>query len=320
MIPLSLISLGRSVHHSVVQASCVHAAVIDIITILFIIDERIAFGKSCAINLKEEVIVITGGANGLGLILAQMLGMKGASVAVLDVQEPAESEVKGVTFFKCDIADSKQIEAVERQIRKTLGPATTLINNAGVLKANSIFDMTEAELDASYRVNTLSHFQAIKAFLPNMLSEGHGSIVTISSVLGRLGCSNLSAYTSTKAALLAMHASLRADLQISARTNAAAKNIQTVLVTPGQLNTSMFGDVVTPSNFLAPLVEPVELAREIVKYIEEGRSGEISMPLYTRFIPWLDVLPAGIRELVRRASGMDNAMSVMVEKRKPRSK
>lgn len=69
----------------------------------------------------------------------------------------------------------------------------------------------------------------------------------------------------------------------------------------------MFASVQTPSNFFAPIVEPVELAKEIVRYIKEGRSGEISMPLYARYMDWLSVVPYGVRELMRRVSGMDAA-------------
>lgn len=141
-----------------------------------------------------------------------------------------------------------------------------------------------------------------------MLKEGRGSIVTVASVLGHLGCANLAAYSSTKAALHAMHASLRADLRDLAATNPAAANVKTVLVAPGQLNTRMFGSVRTPSTIAAPVVEPIHLAREIIRYIDDGRSGEIETPLYAKYVGWLRVVPPGVRELARWASGMDRAM------------
>jgi short-subunit dehydrogenase len=113
-------------------------------------------------------------------------------------------------------------------------------------------------------------------------------------------------YTAAKAGLIAFHASLKAELDRS--THPGAENIKTVLVTPGQLGTSLFGGLKTPSTFLAPVVEPVELAKEIVKAVDSGWSGEVSLPLYTRLAPLLPALPSGIWTVGRALSGMDGAM------------
>jgi hypothetical protein len=70
----------------------------------------------------------------------------------------------------------------------------------------------------------------------------------------------------------------------------------------------MFGGMKTPSTFLAPVVEPVELAKEIVKIVDSGWSGEVSLPIYTRLVPMLAALPAGLWTIGRAFSGMDGAM------------
>jgi NAD(P)-dependent dehydrogenase (short-subunit alcohol dehydrogenase family) len=163
-------------------------------------------------------------------------------------------------------------------------------------------------VEKTFRVNTLSHFNTIRTFLPGMLtSEDGGTIVTVASVLGKLGASHLSDYTASKAALIAMHASFRAELSSPTAPDGAG-NIRTILVTPGQLSTKLFEGVQTPSSFFGPVVEPVELAREIVRMVDTGQSGEISLPLYARYIDWLHVLPAGLARVVRGLSGMDRAM------------
>jgi short-subunit dehydrogenase len=150
-----------------------------------------------------------------------------------------------------------------------------------------------------------------------MLKEGRGTIVTISSVLGHLGAANLSAYTASKAALLALHQSLRAELA----QNPDAKDIKTILVTPGQMGTQMFAGLKTPSNFLAPIVTPAEIAKEIISMIEKGDSGEVALPLYSKYIQILGVLPFGVQHLVRRWSGMDKAVGLMKEaKQDPKEK
>jgi len=159
-------------------------------------------------------------------------------------------------------------------------------------------------------VNLLSHFHTIRTFLPGMLeSELGGTIVTIASVLGKIGASHLSDYCAAKAGLIAMHASLRAELTSSSKSRlSGAENIRTILVTPGQLSTSLFSKLITPNPFLAPVVEPVELAREIVRMIDAGESGQISMPLYARWIEWMHVLPAGLQRVALWLSGADRAM------------
>lgn len=138
-----------------------------------------------------------------------------------------------------------------------------------------------------------------------MLASDRGTIVTISSVLAHLGAANLSDYTASKAALLALHSSLRAELA----RNPQAQNIRTILCTPGQLSTPMFARVRTPSSFFAPVVAPVDVAKEIIKMVDRGESGEIAVPLYARWIGWLSVLPVGVQSIVRAWSGVDAAMA-----------
>ena len=171
-----------------------------------------------------------------------------------------------------------------------------------------MLSLSASDVQRNFNVNVLSHFYTIRAFLPGMLaSETGGTIITVSSVLGKLGASHLSDYTAAKAGLIAMHASLRAELASPSAPEGAA-NVRTILVTPGQLSTSLFAGVQTPSSFLGPVVEPVELAREIVRMIDAGESGEISMPLYARWVDWLGVLLAGLQKIVRSIAGVDRAM------------
>lgn len=68
------------------------------------------------VDLSEEVIVITGGASGLGLLIAEVYGMRGATVAVLDVNEMENTEARGVTYYKCDVGDKEQVVKVAAEI------------------------------------------------------------------------------------------------------------------------------------------------------------------------------------------------------------
>lgn len=136
-----------------------------------------------------------------------------------------------------------------------------------------------------------------------MLRTGRGTIVTISSVIGRLGAAQLSDYAAAKAGLIALHHSLTAEL----RNN---PEIKTVLVTPGQLTTPLFAgvDVGRIRGFFGPTIEPVDVAKEIIKAVDGGSSCELAMPLYARWIDWMNVVPVGAHRIARWMSGIDGAM------------
>lgn len=194
-----------------------------------------------------------------------------------------------------------------------LGRPTILINNAGIVTNSSLLSLTPSQLSLNFTINLLSHFHTLHAFLPSMLQRPTGGhIVTVASVLGKLGTAQLADYTAAKAGLIAMHASLRAELACSLDPKYAGpgrRSIKTTLVTPGQLSTPLFAGVQTPSNFFGPVVEPVELARAVVQAIERGESGEISLPLYAKWIGVLGVLPYSLQRLARWLSGADRAMA-----------
>ncbi|KAF1957009.1 NAD(P)-binding protein [Byssothecium circinans] len=282
------------------------AMAMSAIGIFGVFSDRIAFGRPREVDLAEEVIVITGGVEGLGGLLAETYGMRNANVAVLDKKkvDQDEQEEKGVLYYECDVSDPKQVEAVAAEIVEDLGPPTILINNAGIVHTKSILDSTAEDVEQTFRTNTLSHFTTLRTFLPHMLRERRGTIVTVSSVTGHLGPANLSSYAASKAALLSLHYSLRAEL---AQTP-DAEDIKTILVTLGQMGTKMFADVKTPSHFLAPVVSPAEIAKDILKLIEKGESGEIAIPLYSRYIQVFGALPVGVQTLIRRWSGIDKAI------------
>ncbi|USW53589.1 Putative short-chain dehydrogenase/reductase SDR, NAD(P)-binding domain superfamily [Septoria linicola] len=312
LIPLCLRSLQAPYESTEFIASCGYAGVVTLFWILSVINKRFAYGLPRTIDWDDEVVVITGGANGLGKIIAQTYGMRGASVAVLDIVEPEkESEgLAGVKYYHCDIGNADAVAKAAAAIQEDLNTPTILINNAGIVNGKAIWDLTEKDVQRNMNVNLISHFNTIRTFLPGMLaSDTGGTIVTVASVLGKLGAGNLSDYCAAKAGLIAMHTSLRSDLS-SLSAPEGARDIRTVLVTPGQLSTQLFADLETPSNFFGPVVETVELAKAIVQKIDAGESGEVSLPFYTRWIEWNHVLPATAQKVLRLISGIDRAMGM----------
>ncbi|PNS14996.1 hypothetical protein CAC42_2225 [Sphaceloma murrayae] len=278
-----------------------------VIYFLGLLDKRIAWGSPRELDWDEEVVVITGGSSGLGRVLADIYAMRGVSVAVLDVRpyyEKATEQADGaVHFYNVDVGDENAIQEVGARIEKDLGPPTILVNNAGIVNGKTLLEVDSAALERNFRVNLLSHFHTIRAFLPAMMQRKAGTIVTVASVLGDLGASQLSDYTAAKAGLIAMHTSLRTEL-----ADAGQEKIKTILVKPGQLSTPLFKGVQTPSSFAGPVIEPLDLAQAIINKIDSGQSGVIALPLYADYIEWLSVLPYGMQRIMRWVSGVDRAM------------
>ena len=71
----------------------------------------------------------------------------------------------------------------------------------------------------------------------------------------------------------------------------------------------------TPNSFLAPVVEPVDVAKEIIRAIDHGQNAVIGTPLYARWIEWYNVLPIGVQAVARRVAGVDTAMQTFVGRR-----
>lgn len=94
------------------------------------LSDKFAFGSPRKVDEEEEVIVVTGGANGLGRVMVEAWAMKGASVAVLDVKdEDRDAAVEGVNYYKCDISDRKAVEKCWAQINEE-------VFHDGVCKSN----------------------------------------------------------------------------------------------------------------------------------------------------------------------------------------
>lgn len=138
-----------------------------------------------------------------------------------------------------------------------------------------------------------------------MLSaENGGTVVTVSSVLGHLSAAGLSDYSASKAGLSALHRTLEAELRVSGDD----EKVKMLLVETGQMSTPLFKWIKTPSNFFAPILEPVQVAQEIVSAIDNGRGGTIELPTFAALTSWYAVLPAGLQRIARYLSGIDLAV------------
>lgn len=173
-----------------------------------------------------------------------------------------------VRYFHCDLSSPASIEAAASQIRASLGNPTVLINNAGVARGKTILDTTERDLNLTFRVNAFAHYYLAQQFLPAMVEANHGMVVTVASMAGYVCAPSLVDYAASKAAAVAFHEGLAAELV----THYKADKVRTVLMCQGYTRTKLF------EGFGGGVLFPETVAEEIVKAVLAGRSKHLILP------------------------------------------
>lgn len=188
-----------------------------------------------------------------------------------------------------------------------LGTPTVLINcAAAAINGQPLLSLSPNAFKKTIKTNLVAAFHTIQVFLPGMLkAENGGTIVTVSSVLGQLCAAGLSDYSASKAGLSALHRTLEAEL----RQSGDDAKVRMLLVETGQMSTPLFERIKTPNKFFAPVLEPVQVAQDIVSAIDNGKGGVIRLPAFAALVNWYAVLPAGVQRLARYLSGIDTAVA-----------
>lgn len=164
-------------------------------------------------RVKGKVVLISGGALGIGRACAKMLAAQGASVAVTDVLDIEGQalvneicEAGGIaSFFHLDVTIEHQVEEVFKSVSDKFGPITVLVNNAGISGPNKpTHEVSSEEWDSLMNVNVKGVFFCTKHVLPQMISAGIGSIINLSSIYGIVGAPDLPAYHASKGAVRMM--------------------------------------------------------------------------------------------------------------------
>ncbi|MER9917050.1 MULTISPECIES: SDR family oxidoreductase [unclassified Mesorhizobium] len=164
-------------------------------------------------SLSERVVLITGGASGIGADTVRAFAANGARVAFLDLQqeagealarELAAAAAHAPLFLRCDVTDIPALQAAIGTVRDRLGPVAVLVNNAADDNRQPVADVTQATWDHAQDVNLRHHFFAAQAVHPHMKEVGFGSIVNFSSIAWRFGASEMAPYAAAKAAVVGL--------------------------------------------------------------------------------------------------------------------
>jgi len=211
-------------------------------------------------KLDGQIVIITGGARGIGEGICKIFCNEGATVALWDVLEEGQttanniSEDGGSIFFqKVDVTSQDSVDSAVANIIDNHGKIDVLINNAGIIRDRSILKMTREEWDMVRSVNVDSLFITTKAVLPHMKSANYGRIISASSINAFQGAFGQTNYSASKAAIVGFTHSLCREV--------GKYNITVNAVAPGFIKSEMTDSM------------PEEIIKAGITQIPVGRIG-----------------------------------------------
>ncbi|MCJ1430822.1 hypothetical protein MMC27_000172 [Xylographa pallens] len=269
---------------------------------------------------EKELVVITGGSDGIGKVLVQLFATLNAQILILDIQEPTfELPNSRVHYLPLDLSSPSAIVTTAATIRNTYGTPTILILNAGIINRRSLLSLPDPLLTRIFAINTLSHYRLVREFLPAIAAANHGAIVTVASLAAFISAPGLVDYASTKAAAVAFHEGVTAELKY----RYAAPRVRTVCVCPNFTRTKLIADFKGEGDWMNPVFEVETVAEAIFERVVAGESGFVLMPrtaewsvMTVRSWPWwLQRLLVGMaKDVMRPAEEVEEAKDREAEK------
>ncbi|MEJ8800642.1 SDR family NAD(P)-dependent oxidoreductase [Pontibacter sp. H249] len=186
-----------------------------------ILSARAIYRSLTAYNFSGKTVLITGGSRGLGLVMARQLAKEGARLVLCardEIElEDARMELAGkgaeVLVQKCDVTVEQQVNDMITNVLNEFGPIDVLINNAGIISAGPVAEMTLQEFEEAMNTHFWGPLYTIMALLPSMKAREEGRILNIASIGGKISVPHLVPYSASKFALVGLSEGLRAELK-----------------------------------------------------------------------------------------------------------
>lgn len=267
---------------------------------------------SIGVKVRGKVIVITGGARGIGLATATALHKLGAKVAIGDVDEATVKESGadlGLDVYgKLDVTDPNSFADFLDQVERQLGPIDVLVNNAGIMPVGRVVDEPDAVTRRILDINVYGVIVGSKLAAQRMVPRGRGHVINIASLAGEMHIVGLSTYCASKHAVL--------GFTDSARLEYRSAGVQFSSVLPTFVNTELASGTAGAKGFRN--AEPAEIADAIIGLIAHPRPRVRVTKAAGAAVVSQKFMPRAVREAVNRSIGGDRAFTddVDVEKRR----
>ncbi len=250
-------------------------------------------------SFSNTIVLVTGAASGIGFLMGKKALQRGAKHLIMwDINEDTLLKAaallsKGgfsVSTNVVDVCNSDSVSEAAHQVLLDIGTVDILINNAGIVVGKAFSDHSYQDIEQTMGVNSLGVMFVTRAFLPAMIRNKTGHIITISSAASMTPNPGMTVYAASKWAATGWSDSLRLELaQIS-------KNLRVLTVMPSYINTGMFDGVKAP--LFMPLLEPESIANKILDAIEQDKK-HLREPFMVKLSPFIrGVLPAIIYDFV----------------------
>ncbi len=216
-------------------------------------------------SLKGRVVLITGGASGIGESLVRHFVRQGARVAFLDVQDEAavalrnELGVAGCAaplYLHCDLTDLEALNESVMRVLAALGTVDVLVNNAGNDQRHATAEVTPEFFDRCVALNLRAYFFLIQSVIPVMKEAGRGSIVNLSSIAWMIPSTGLPVYVAAKAGIIGLTRTLAHEY--------GPKGIRVNAVLPGAIATEKQKRLVYTPEYKAEILARQALKRDIL--------------------------------------------------------
>jgi all-trans-retinol dehydrogenase (NAD+) len=206
------------------------------------------------------------------------------------------AERKLIQYYRCDVTSRDDVHKAAEDVRSGLGSPSILINNAGIGNAYTILDIPIEALRKLFDINLISHWSTVQEFLPDMIANKKGHIMSVASLASFVALAGAVDYSASKAALLAFHEGLTQELKH--RYN--CPQIKTTIVHPGWTKSALTSHEAIKSGLKqagATLLEPEDVADAMVDQIVAAKSGQIV--LGPAVSPKIRAFPMWLQEIVR---------------------
>lgn len=223
-------------------------------------------------KIRENCVLITGGASGIGRIMGRMALQKGARCLIIwDINEANIASTKAefaplgrVEGYVVNVADREAVVATYQRVKEECGAVDILINCAGIVTGNKTFDKQSIdEIVRTMEINSIAPMVIAQQILPDMLARNHGHICNIASAGGMISNPKMSVYAASKWAVIGWSDSVRIELA------ERKSKVRITTVAPFYINTGMFDGV---RSRIIPILNPVRTSRKILRAIEHNRN------------------------------------------------
>jgi NAD(P)-dependent dehydrogenase (short-subunit alcohol dehydrogenase family) len=248
--------------------------------------------------LRDKVVVITGGARGIGFETATQLVAAKARVILGDVDGEAVGKAAadlGVEGLELDVTSTESIEAFLDEAERIVGPVDVWVNNAGIMPVGPFLNYDAALIRRTIDIDLMGVIWGTQAAARRMVARGHGHIVNVASVAGRLPTPGLAVYNAAKAGVIEFSEALNAEL---ADTGVA---VSTIL--PSFTNTGLISGLET--NRYIRVVEPDVVAAGIIATIITPQV-RAAAPRSMGWVHANTIMPQRLKRRARTMTGLDH--------------